>query len=194
MIESTTLPLAPRLNATNNSDSSAKQNATTKKFDHGFALHETPSVTKMLEELAQLNLGDENIPPTKLFPITANHNINKKHIETSTDVDILKSELESTRRKLAEYEARSNAPMPTKYNSQSRHSSTSLEFPQNDDSPWSDYGSTSSLPPPPPHPSPHHFPSSVPPLQLPPSATLPFYQPNAGVSNPGKGGRYLTNI
>jgi hypothetical protein len=204
MIEPPTLPLAPKLNATNVLDDSENLESTSETIDHGYGLQGTSSVTKMLAELAHFSLEDENMPPSKVQrSFATSNNVTVKHLETSNDVGALKAELEATRRKLAEYEAKSlSSPqnsVPTKYSTSTglpfSPNHTSLEFSQSDTSPWSDYDSSSSVLPRPPRPSPLDFPATVPPLHLPPTASVPFHLSNTATNiNPCLIHNNLANI
>jgi hypothetical protein len=191
MIEPPTLPLAPKLNATNVLDDSENLESTSETIDQGYALQGTSSVTKMLAELAHFSLEDENIPPNKVVrSFATNHNLTVEHIESSNDVGALKAELEATRRKLAEYEANSvpflqksipiECTTSTRLPFSSEH--TPLGFSQTDTSPWSDYDSSSSVLPRPPRPSPRDFPATVPLLHLPPTASVPFQLSNTATN------------
>lgn len=178
MMETTKLPLGTNLNKNNIlSPPETQHDPISNIFDRDFPFQESSSVTKMLANFEDSNLNDENILPDEP-PL--GHN---KKLETSIEMAGLKAELEATRRRLAEYEMRSDdvpqTSSPLKYNTSNKHNLSSnyppLDFGHKDILPWSDYDSSIlEVPTPPsPHPVPFDFPAHVPPLRL-PSTAAPF--------------------
>jgi hypothetical protein len=171
MIEPTTLPLAPNINKHNVLD---VPDSTCSPPNSGYPFQEPSSITGLLADFETFNINDENTSPSKR-PAAANH----KPVQSNDEVATLKAELEATRRKLADYEAHSNVAvqqsMPFTYTQSSRNcfpsDSSTIDFTPTDILPWSDYDSSITDVPPPPHPSPVDFPGSVAPLRLPSSAT-----------------------
>jgi hypothetical protein len=177
------LPLATNSNRINTND---QLESTCNAFDRGFPFQEPSSIGKLLTDLGDFNINDENTPPE-----------NPRHIldddsqknESNNEVATLKAELDATRRKLAEYELRANSTsqgssllnpdIPSKAPFLANNSS--LDFVSNEIIPWSDYDSSISEPPLQPHPEPHDFPASVTPLRL-PSNPLHFQGTNPGAS------------
>jgi hypothetical protein len=172
MIEPTTLPLATNYNKVN---ILAPHESADNSFDHDFPFPEASSITKILTDFGNLNVSDENTLTDPLRVVAGNDNL--KGID---DVVTLKAELEATRRKLAEYEARSKigSQSPKDDSSQSPYSSSPKRNLPRNDTVWPEHKSSIPNAPPPPRPSPLQFPYSVPPLRI-PSASLPFQIPNS---------------
>ena len=135
--------------------------------------------------LGSLNINnDENEYLLDTPPFFSSRHIPSKPFETNPEMASLQVELEATRRKLAEYEKRSKTvsqPLKsTPYRSPvTSTTSSSFDYGYGDISPWSDFDSSVSEAPPPPHPTPTEFPASVPPLCL-PSSSVPFPLDNTG--------------
>jgi hypothetical protein len=169
MIEPTTLPLTPNINKLNVLDAPA---STCSPLNQGYPFQEPSSITSILADFETFNINDENTSPSKR-PATIYNN----PVQSNDEVATLKAELEATRRKLADYEARSpvtaQQSMPFTYTQSSRNcfpsDSSTIDFTPTDILPWSDYDSSITDVPPPPHPSPVDFPGSVAPLRLPPT-------------------------
>jgi hypothetical protein len=179
MIEPTTLPLATNYNKVN---ILAPHESADNSFNHDFAFPEASSMTKILTDFGNLNVSDENTL-TDPLRVVGDH----KNLQGIDDVVTLKAELEATRRKLAEYEARSKigsqSSKPLKDDSsQSPYSSSPKRNLPRNETVWPEHQSSLPNAPPPPRPSPLQFPYSVPPLRI-PSASLPFQIPNSD-SNP----------
>jgi hypothetical protein len=177
MTESATLALAPNINKTNILDA---DESICNRFDQEYSFQESSTISSILADFDTFNINDENRFPKTTLPKANNS------IQTDDDVAALKAELEATRRKLANYETRSNTatqPLAFTYTQSSRNcfpsDSSTIDFPPNDILPWSDYDSTLTDIPPPPHPSPVDFPTSVPPLRI-PSANVSLQAPVSG--------------
>ena len=139
-------------------------------FREGFLFPNEPSSTP----LGSLNINnDENKYPLDSPPLFASRQSSPKTFKTVNEMASLRAELEATRRKLAEYERLSNkAQQPLKSITPSRspvtsNTSSSFDYGYNDIMPWSDFGSSASEVPPPPHPLPMEFSAPIPPLRLP---------------------------
>ena len=200
MLESTKFPLSTNFNKENilNPRENTLDSTTSNVFDRGFSFQKSSSISKMLANLEDFSINDENRPPSN-----PQFEINDRPLQTdNAELTSLKAELEATRRRLAEYETSRSNDLPTetssgllKYNPSSKNvfSSSSnatppppLDFVHKDILPWSDYDS-SFLEVPTPHPSPFDFHAPIPPLHLPP----PFHAPLNPVTNINSGILYF---
>ena len=173
MSEPTALPLATNHNKSNICE---PYESTENSFDRGFPFPEGSSITKLLTDLENLTVTDENTNP---LHVAAGNNA----LQRRDDVDILKAELEATRRKLAEYEARSNVgSQPNVPNNDSSSAnpyscSPARNLPRNETG-WPEQHSSAPNALPAPRPPLQPFPNSTPALRNPASAS-PFQIPNS---------------
>jgi hypothetical protein len=156
-------------------------------FREGFLFPDDPS---SVLSVGSLNIhNDENKYPLEMSPLfPSNHSPTNAVKAGDKEMANLKTELEATRRRLAEYEGRggSNVPPSVKSSTPSRSpvtssSSSTFDYGYNDILPWSDYDSLSSEVPSAPHPTAMDYTTPVPPLRL-PSTSLPFHPGNPGSS------------
>lgn len=171
MIEPTALPLATNYNKVNIID---PHESVDSPFNRGFRFQQTSSITKMLTDFEDHEVVDENTLRDPLRLGSKNDNL-----QATDDLAILKAELEDTRRKLAEYEARSRvgspsskAPKDSPPSGPPFANSPTRNLGRNEAT-WPEYSLSIPNVPPPPRPTPLQFPYSVPPLRL-PSGSIPF--------------------
>ena len=151
-------------------------------FREGFLFpDEHPSIP-----LGSLDINnDENKFPLDTPPLFAPRQIPHKSFNPDNEMGNLRAELEATRRKLAEYEGRSNhGPQSLRSTPPNRSpvtstTSSSFDYGYNDIMPWSDFGSSASQRPQPLRPVPMEFSVPVPPLRL-PSTSIQYQSGNAG--------------
>jgi hypothetical protein len=188
MVGSTVVPLGPNTSKENIPiPPEAEQGSIQNTFNRGFPFPEPSSISKILADIENFNINNENKRPyaSHAGPVN-NHNNPNKYFERSNEVASLKAELEVTRRKLAGYETWPNDGLHThgsfEHDSQSPNiPNNTFDFAHKDLLTWSDFNSSFPEAPPQPQPPPSDFPIPVPPLRLPP-ATVPLHTANLGTN------------
>jgi hypothetical protein len=182
-------PLASNVDKDNIQNSEDRQyDVPSSRFDLFSKLGESTSVINGLTAAENSNLNDENVAPG--FGNLKLDNFSSMSFDMGRELSNLKAELETTRRKLAEYEARSNDEVVPNsstfgYSAESRSplfNSTSFGLSQKDIVSWPQY-STISESSSPADPLSIDFPTSASLLHLPSSTSFQTHDVMGGVNS-----------